>query len=293
MAEPKTLIAGMSIAGAAAAGVVILAGLPFIESDPPALEDETAGFSLCLRSDMPFFEGADAKCYSHTELFALSDRPVLNAEGAPVSVAMTHPTDMSAEKAISRTCGVWLDLKREGWFALTSSDQRREAFFIRACGALSLMLEARPAEINHFADGSLTPGEVVALLRNGPFGIGAGETDDISGAISLEIDENDGAGDADAGDNRIAPERTSPAAPLLVFESTDGAAGGWRLEYGGRLIVMQELALADFDGDDTAELLVFTRAGATDGTAVSYALGLLEKDSPDAALSFTASDFAS
>lgn len=293
MGEPKTLIAGMSLVGAAAAGVVILAGLPFIEGDPPAVEEEAAGFALCLKSDMPFFEGAAAKCYSHAELFSLSDRQVLNTEGAPVSVPMTHPTDMAAEQAICRTCGVWLDLKRDGWFALTSSDQRREAFFIRACGALSLMLEARPAEVNHFADRSFSAEEIADLLRKGSFGIDAGGADEISTAISLTVGDDGGVGDGDAGEDNAAFGVAGPAQALPDFEASNGAEGEWRVLLGGQSIVMQELALADFDGDDAAELLVFMRAGPADGTAVSYSVGLLEKDSPGAALSFTASDYAS
>ena len=281
--DPVKMIAGFSVFGAVA-GAAVLVSLPFTAPETLSTEEVAGdGYELCLKSGAPFFEGATARCYNRTALMALAEAPITDGSGAPVSVALSHPTDLTAETVISRNCGVYVDLKREGWYALTSSDQRREAYFIRACGALALMLEARPAEIVHFTDGSPTMADMAGFLGGAPFGLEPTAPDVESDPIELTLGaapENSEAGD----------DKEESAAPRL---SLGDAPGEWRAVRGDQTVVMQELALADFDGDGVGEILIFSRAGPRDGTAVFYAVGLLEKDSPESPLSFRLSDYAS
>lgn len=290
--EPKTAITGLGVIGAAAAGIVILAGLPYIDFEtPPSHSAADDSYLLCLKSPAPFFEDVSARCYSRDELLVLADAPVTDNSGQPVSVTLSHPTDAAAENAISRTCGVYFDLKREGWFALSSREQRREAYFIRACGALALMMEAGPAEISHFADGSLSNLDIVEFFKGTPFGaapLGADKQND-SAKLTLR-DEADSVADDIA--NTVLGESENEAAQAGAYLETEGG-GQWRIVRGDQLVFIQELALADFDGDDTAEMLVFIQVKPVDGTAAVSAVGLLEKDLPEAQLSFRPSDYAS
>ena len=281
--DPVKMIAGFSVFGAVA-GAAVLVSLPFTAPETLSTEEIAGGgYELCLKSGAPFFEGATARCYNRAALMALAEAPITDGSGAPVSVALSHPTDMTAETVISRNCGVYVDLKREGWYALTSSDQRREAYFIRACGALALMLEARPAEIVHFTDGSPSMADMAGFLGGAPFGLEPPVSEVEGDPIELTLGaapENSEAGE----------DKEESGAPSL---SLGDAPGEWRAVRGDQVVVMQELALADFDGDGVGEILVFSRAGPRDGTAVFYAVGLLEKDSPESPLSFRLSDYAS
>ncbi len=285
------MIAGFSVIGAVA-GIAVLASLPFACEDTPRTDQSAGGdYELCLRTDMPFFNGGPARCYDRAALMALAAAPVLDGGGAAASVTLTHPTDATAPDAVVRNCGVYVDLKQDGWFALTSRDQRREAFFIRACGALSLMLEARAPGVVYFADGSPGPEDMAAFLKSAPFGlVSARETplaekpgEGAKIALTLES-ESRASGKIAAG-----PDDGAGAAD----EAVEAGPAMWRFRRGDRLVVIQELALADFDRDGVGELLTFVRAGPVDGTAVFYAVGLLEKDSPESGLSFRPSDAAS
>lgn len=289
--DPMKMIAGFSVFGAVA-GIAVLASLPFTAPETLSTEEiagdgDGDGYELCLKTDAPFFEGAPARCYNRAALMKLAEAPVTDSSGAPVSVALSHPTDMTAETVISRNCGVYVDLKRDGWYALTSSDQRREGYFIRACGALALMLEARAPEIVHFTDGSPDTADMSGFLGGAPFGLEPLVSEVEGDPVELtlgEAPEKNGAGEGE-GEGEARSD-----APRL---SLGDAPGEWRAERGDQIVVMQELALADFDGDGVGEIMVFTRAGPRDGTAVFYAVGLLEKDSPQSPLSFRLSDYAS
>lgn len=290
--EPKTTIAGLGVIGAATAGILMLAGLPFIEFEPPSPQsDVDDGYLLCLKSEAPFFKDVSARCYARSELLKLADAPVTDNTGAPVSVTLSHPTDDTAEDVIGRTCGVYFDLKRDGWFALTSRDQRREAYFIRACGALALMMEAAPAEVSHFVDESLSTLDIVEFLKGTPVGLAPLASNEENNSAELALtDEKSALTDNIAKSlNKAGENDNERVEPSLEREEN----GQWRVVGDDQMVSIQELALADFDGDDIAEMLVFIRSGPADGTAVIYAIGLLEKDSADAQLSFQPSDYAS
>ena len=76
------------------------------------------------------------------DLAALRTKPVINAQGAPAGLMMTHPSDASIAPAEVRTCAGYAEMTFDGWFAATSMEMRREGFFIRACGTLAALSEA-------------------------------------------------------------------------------------------------------------------------------------------------------
>lgn len=295
--EPKLIIAGLGTVGAAA-GIIALASLPFVETDRPHLASVDDVYQLCLKTDAPFFQGVSARCYHRFEIMEFAEAPVTDNAGETVSVALSHPTDFSAEKTITRTCGGYFDLKAEGWYALTSRDQRREAYFIRACGMLAMMLEAREPETVHFTDKSISAQDMASFLDGAPFGIEpapeseSGQRQTKQATLEFQ-DKNQAAADAIAtvrDNDEGALGDVEKEKDLSIAQEQDGQ---WSVIRGDQSVFIQELALADFDDDGVAEMLVFVRAGQGEGTAAYYAAGLIEKDSPDAQLSFHPSAFSS
>lgn len=203
-----------------------------------------APVSICLKSDVRFFVGAEARCYRRDELTELRDAPVIDQRAERVSVVMTDPSDRSAPPAQCSTCRQYDEARFEGRYAMTGRDMRRETYFTRACGVLDLLLKAEPAEISHFAGGSPTAADIAALdgsslLRFGP--------DPAPGALEIE-----------------------------KLNATE-----WGFSFDDQRAVMQEIANADFDGDRIEEILVFLYARPENGTAFVSAVALLEKDSAD------------
>ena len=260
-------VAAMSAAGAAvgAAGLAaaLLIGFPAEETQHPSLTGVTAetGYKLCLKAAEPLFDSdlaADGACYARTELAALFNAPVLGAGRVAAAVKMSSPDDSAsqADAAPSRTCNDYLTARRDGWFALTAADQRREAYFIRACGALSLMLEAAPAQESYFAGGSPSPEEMRAFHREGRFAVGE----------PVDIPAED-----------------------VVMTGRDGPR--WTFRLGAQATAIEEIANADFDADGIEEILVFVRTAPVDGAAAFYESGLLHKDGPAAPIAFQPFDF--
>ena len=95
----------MAIVGAGAAGAagVAVFGGPMLEADGSKSSPALVEREVCLKGEMSLLEGAPAKCYSREEFRALLDRRVLDAQGAPISLSMAHPSDMSAPTATCTT----------------------------------------------------------------------------------------------------------------------------------------------------------------------------------------------
>ena len=235
------------------AGTAAFFGVSGVEEKAPASVDADAGFEVCLKNDIPFFEGVGAGCYSRAELEALRTAPLVNGRDDAVSVAMTHPTDFSAAPQECAVCADFRQMQAKGWYALSSRDMRREAFFVRACGVLDMLLEARKAEKSYFTDGSPRAEDMAAL----------------PGDRLLRL-----AGDA--------------AASTTVEETS---RYNWRFSVSDQTTLLQEIANADFDGDGVEEILVFLHAGPQTGTARVSSIALLEKDSADAPLSLAPQRF--
>ncbi|WP_375202441.1 hypothetical protein [Hyphococcus sp.] len=240
----KTLIMGAGAVGAA--GVAYIA-VPGGDSEH-SMTTAPAGYEVCLKSDLGLFEAVSAKCFSRKELLTLRDRQVVDIEGKPVSVSMSHPTDMSVSAQECRTCRDYGEMSFDGWYALSSRDMRREAYFVRACGTLAALSNARPAERSFFKEGSPEAEEVAAL----------------AGAMKF--------GEMGSGDD-------------VHVEKAQGAV--WRISSGAMTWRIHEIANADFDNDGVEEIMAFTSGALQGGTASFYEVGLIEKDTAGAALSFT------
>lgn len=248
------MIAGGALVAAGAGAI----GLRYAGDDgPPPEIDAGAEADICLKQSLGFLKAEPPRCVSRRQLAALRGAALKGPDESAVAVEMTHPSDATAPTRMGRTCRDYDDLRFEGWFALSSREQRREAYFKRACGALDMLMEAKPSKISYFADGSPTLGEVASLAA-----------DDV-----MRFGPEDGAEPGD-------PEIDQPA------------AARWRIRASGRTIVIDEIANADFDEDGVEEILAFIAFGPDDATARAYSVVLLEKDKAGAALSATPIDAA-
>jgi hypothetical protein len=137
----------------------------------------------------------------------------------------------------------------DGWYAATSREMRREAYFVRACGALAALDKAQEAKQSYFTGGSPTTEEVAAMASAMRFGEASAAAEDIH---------------------------------------VDQAAGHiWRISADAIAVQIHEIANADFDNDGVEEILAFSSGAPAGGTASFYDVGLIEKDSAEAALVFT------
>ncbi|MEO1136590.1 MAG: hypothetical protein AAFW68_08280 [Pseudomonadota bacterium] len=251
MVAIRTMVVG---AGAAGAAMVAAVTQPFGVGEDKDLStsDPSDEVVVCLKSDLVFFEGVDAQCFSRDALRALANAPVADLSGQPVAMTMTHPTDMTVESAESVTCRDYRKMQFDGWFAMTARDMRREAYFLRACGVLAALADARPAERSYFIDGSPSVEGVATLAEVIRFG------------------------------------ELNPAEDLTV-EKQEGYQ--WRIGADSLTVVLQELANADFDNDGVEEILAFTFGAPEGGTAVFYDVGLIERDAAGGDLKFTPLSF--
>ncbi len=195
---------------------------------------------LCLKTKIAFAAGADRGCYSRADIAALMNAPLLDDRGAPATVDLSHPTDYDRPQATAATCADWRRLTGEGWYALSTREMRREAWFVRACGTLALLEVARRPDLSHFEGGDASQADMESLAAAAPFGIG----------------------------------EAGAAAPMSVAKS---GAAEWRLSGSGQSVVIQEIAHADFNADGLGDILVFASLGVEGGTAAASETGLLEK----------------
>lgn len=264
MVALRSIIAGVGAIGAAgAAGVTVLS--PNDLQHVTATEGAAPGYEFCLKSDLPFFEGVDARCYDDDGLGDLRRAQVLNNQGEPVAVAMAHPTDMSMAPAACRTCDDYREMRFDGRYALTTREMRREAYFVRACGLIDALAASQPAGDAYFTDGAPTPEQIAAI------------------AVDLQFAEAPVEPDADRG-GAPGPK------PDEVVVGRSGAHQ-WTVSVGDQIVALHELANADFDGDDVEEILTFTAVTPLGATAVVYTIGLLERDGPDMPVRFTVLTF--
>ncbi|PQA89452.1 hypothetical protein [Hyphococcus luteus] len=235
-------------AGAAAAAGVVVMTQTLPDKDGAELTGAPAR-ELCLKGDFAFFADIPAGCYSYEQIRNMANAPLVDRRGAKVTVNMTHPTDMSAAPVEVGNCRDYRKARFGGWYAPTSRDMRREAYFIRACGTLAMLSEAQEAKHAYFDNGSPRSGEIADLAAKMTFG---------------EMSPT-------PGDVRVKKEQGHV----------------WRISAGDISIAIHEIANADFDNDGVEEILAFMAGAPQGGTAAFYEAGLLEKDAPEAALAFT------
>jgi hypothetical protein len=239
----RPIVIGLGAAGALSAAAVT--GVAITRSDRPveaarASLATAAGETVCIKTNVRLVEGMSAACYTRAQYEAMRDRAVISADGSPVRVVLAHPTDASAETA--STCAEYDSLIAESYYALSGADMRREQYFKRACGALSLLSTAAPARRSHFADGKAAQDDVRSMASAEALGFGEAE-------------------------------------PSTTVEVSEVSAGVWRILIGQGESMVYEIAHADFNGDGAGEILAYLTVGAAGGTARTGTIGLMEKSS--------------
>lgn len=244
----KRTMIGLGAAGAlaaAATGVTIMRVQKSPIETPATLR---AAATVCVETNFPLVEGMTRGCFTPAQFEALRDRSVVAGDGGPVEVNLAGPNAARPANA-ARSCAEYDAMIAEGWYALSSADMRREEYFKRSCGALSMLVEARPARSSHFANGRADETDVRSLARAQTFSLGE------SAADPAEV-------------SRVEP-------------------GVWKLATVESETIVYEIAHADFTGDGLGEILAYVSTGAVAGTARSGAIGLMEKPSAGGPCAFS------
>ena len=255
----KQAIATISMAGAAGAALVtgvVIQSPNFTGSDVPAIELWEASdpdTEVCLRSNLQFFENARRGCSKKGDIAGWSGAPVLDNRGAAVLLSLSHPTDFTRDDQIIRTCAGFTRFNEAGWYAASTSEMRREAYFQRACGALTYLLAAQKPENSYFERGKASAEDIQSFSKGPPF--------------------------------RIAPRAALPAEsdPATVSEGEDGI---WKVAAGDQQAQVQEIAHADFNDDGLGDILAYVALGVRGASARAGQIGLLEKKSETGAVRF-------
>ena len=251
----QAIIGGVGVI-AVSAGVFGLSLRRAVDEPPlvgAAVYDDS---EVCLLKDISFLPGDQDGCFARSALAQWESTPLVDPERGALALSMTHPTDASRDVAVCTTCREFREYRFDGWYALSSRDMRREAFFVRACGVIEMLRYAQAADQSYFADDGLEAGEAASLAAEHLLQLG---DDPAIAPGNPEID-------------RIGPS-------------------SWRVVAGGQTVRIEEIAMADFDTDGRAEILAFLTAGPTDATARVFDVVLLEKDSADAGVSLSPVEF--
>lgn len=244
----KRTMIGLGAAGAlaaAATGVTVMRNQKSPVEMPATLR---AKATVCVESNFPLVDGMMRGCFTPAQFEALRDRPVVGGDRAPTEVNLAG-RNVGERANVARTCAEYDAMIAEGWYALSGADMRREEYFKRSCGALSMLVDARPARSSHFTDGRADEADVRSLARAQTFSLGEASAD--------------------------------PAEVLRV------EAGVWKLATAESETIVYEIAHADFTGDGLGEILAYVSTGAVAGTARGGAIGLMEKPSAGGPCAFS------
>ncbi|MEM9705187.1 MAG: hypothetical protein AAF850_03830 [Pseudomonadota bacterium] len=253
MLRARSAITG--IAGAGAAGALIVSGAVFQELNRDEASTFAGDETVCIRSDLRFFEDAPKGCVKKQVVARWRGAAVLDNSGAPVRLRLAHPTDFSRAPETVLTCSKYDRLTGEGWYAESSREMRREAYFMRACMAVRFLLTAAEPKKSYFAKGALSERDVEAMSNNPPL--------------------------------RIAP-RNMDVAEIGAPNIEPLQDGLWRLQYSDQSAIVQEISHADFNGDGVGDVLAFIAVTVREGTATAGAVGLIEKAESRSAARFRA-----
>lgn len=257
----RTIVIAAGAVGAVGTATYVGVNAPSSQSDQ--LKSAAAdNFELCLRSDLRLFESAPSGCLRRADIAALRDAPLADNNARSLSVTLSHPNDSTMAPAEVRNCRDYQEKRWDGWYASSGRDMRRDAYFVRACGLLEMLMRAGPAAYSYIAEAGLTAADYEALGADKLLRLGADPA----------VSETDGV------DAAAAPQ-----------PETTGAR--WRLTVNGQVSQVQELALADFDGDEIAEMLVFLTNAPVGGSASLSAVALVEKDADTASAHLTVLNF--
>ncbi len=244
----RGLIAGIGaigVLGAAVTGVIVTR--PEKTPETVAALSRASADTVCVASNIRLVEGMTRTCLTSAQFDALRDRTVVGGDGAAVAVNLTGPSD---EAAVMRTCAEYDTSIRKGWYAPTSADLRREEYFKRACGALTLLVKAAPADTTHFAGGKADAGDIRSM----------------------------------ASEEALAFGETEPSTPVAIAEIEEGV---WQVAIGNGETIIYEIAHADFTGDGQGEILAYVSIGAVGGSLRTGSIGLIEKPSAGGPCAFS------
>jgi hypothetical protein len=237
----RGLFMGLGALGALSAAVttgVIVRGQREAPEAASVAQLQPAG-DICIESGVRLVEGMSRNCMTSAQFEALRDRAVLGGDGRPIDVNLSAPKG-TAEAASVRSCADYDLRTKEGWYALSGSDIRREEYFRRACGALNMLVAAKPAAQSYFANGHADAADIRSMVASDAFGFGEAS---VSGAPEITR-EDDGVW-------KIA----DPATETMVYEIAHG----------------------DFTGDGLGEILAYVSTGVSGGAARGGSIGLIEK----------------
>jgi len=247
----RTIIGGVGAVGAA--GAMALTGVATQSDEAPsrAAAQRVSDFSICLKTSLPFFEGVEKGCYQKSDISDFQDRPVVDNDGNVVTYDLAHPTNHSAALLPCTTCREYREMNWMGWFAPSSREMRREAFFVRACGLLDVLADARQARETFFAADGLTKTGLATLSSNS------------------------------------VPQLNEAVAGIGVsYEIASAGDGRWLFTSETQTVLVQEIAYADFDADGIEDALVFVAAGPDEGSARIYDVAVMTKLSQDGPLTY-------
>ncbi len=250
----------MAIVAAGAAGAALVIGVPTLHDNIPNFvreAGEITAYTICLKNDLPLFEGESKGCYGPADIARLKDLPVLDNSGAPVSYKLAHPTDHSDDLRTCTTCREYNEWSWDGWYAPTSREMRREAYFRRACGVIDVIASTREPEVSYFGDDGLNATELAAISPAGLLAFSSGV-------------------------NPLASQ----------YDVSSAGLGVWTLTQDGQIVVLSEIAYADFDGDRIEDILVFISAGPDDSALRVVDFGLLRRLGEDDSITFVSKAIA-
>jgi hypothetical protein len=221
-------------------------------------------FTVELVQPFAFADGDIVGGLNPGDVEALMDRPVHMGGNRADGVGLTRCQEDAndCETTIVTTCREYRAMRSREWFARSTYDMSMESFFIRTCGTLARIAEARPA-LHNFVDSPrvgvndlhlLPP----TLLPSGPFG-----------PAFAALEE--------------AHRRGRTAADLVAEDGTINRmrTGFVDLDHKNRRLILSEIARADFDGDGYQDILVSTAEYVVGGTYRSYSTRLLTRRSAD------------
>ncbi len=255
----------------ALAGLVGAAGLVVSSEDYLGIGpvgDKGGDRQICLLTDAPFFSGLEEGCYAREKLASYYELDLVNARGAKVVVNMSSPPEAPEASDDCRTCADYVRMKRLGWFALSSRDQRREEFFSRACGMLDYLVKGSEPEQSFFTNGVLSANDVGSISSRSLLQFVGVEKDD-----SLEASDLEGIFSS----QRINPDQVDDQ-------------GNWIISLADQQITLQPLIHQDFNEDGLGDILVFMHDQITDGTGSNGILGYLTKTDEEAEVSLVFSE---
>jgi hypothetical protein len=216
---------GTPAAEAASAAAPAIVAAPSAARAQPAAAAAAPAERLCV-SGLAFVEGQKDGCFSSADFEAMRDRAVVGADGAPITMELSSPSDAAAPPALVSTCVEYDMRARAGWYPLSNAEMRREEYFRRACPALKLLAGAQPAKLSHFDRKSLSEADAASLCADPNFGFALAAKVEPEGAGAWRM--TDGAREAHLREIAHADFDGDGFGDVMVFVSLRTETGAGR-----------------------------------------------------------------